>query len=173
MKQFISIILILIPCVLYSQDNSKWEILKYFIGSWAGTGSGQPGSSTVEREYSFILNNKFIEVTNKSTYLPQEKNPKGEVHEDLGFLSYDFSKKTFIFRQFHIEGFVSQYIFDSMSSDGKTIIFITEAMENIPPGWRARETYKIINDNEFIETFELSEPGKDFELYSENRFNRK
>lgn len=167
------IFIILVSSTLYSQNNKHWETFNYFLGSWTGTSTGQPGNSTVEREYSFILNNKFIKVTNKSTYLPQEKNPKGEVHEDLGFFSYDFSKKTFIFRQFHIEGFVSQYVYDSISPDGKTIIFITEAIENIPPEWRARETYKIINDNEFIETFELSEPGKDFELYSENRFNRK
>ena len=29
----------------------------------------------------------------KATFEPQEKNPKGEVHEDWGFFSYDRSKK--------------------------------------------------------------------------------
>ena len=35
-------------------------------------------------------------------------------------------------RQFHIEGFVNQYKLESISADGKTIVFISEAIENIP-----------------------------------------
>lgn len=30
-----------------------------------------------------------------------------------------------------------------------------------------------MSDNEFIEIFELAAPGKEFELYSENKFKRK
>jgi hypothetical protein len=50
--------------------------------------------------------------------------------------------------------------------------FVTEAIENIPAGWRARETYQILNDNEFTERFELAAPGKGFKLYSESTFKR-
>ena len=59
------------------------------------------------------------------------------------------------------------------SADGKTIVFTTEGIENIPAGYRARETYKIIGADEFVEVFELAEPGKDFELYSESHHRRK
>lgn len=59
-----------------------------------------------------------------------------------------------------------------ISQDGKTLEFITESIENIPNGWRAKETYKILNQNEFTETFELAAPGKVFEIYSENKFKR-
>ena len=75
-------------------------------------------------------------------------------------------------RQFHIEGFVNQYKIESISPDGKSIIFISESIENIPAGFRARETYQMINENEFTETFELAEPGKDFELYSKATLKR-
>jgi hypothetical protein len=61
----------------------------------------------------------------------------------------------------------------SISEDGKTLIFTAESIENIPVGWRAKETYKILNENEFTETFELAEPDKEFAVYSENRFRRK
>jgi hypothetical protein len=50
--------------------------------------------------------------------------------------------------------------------------FITEGIENIPPGWIARETYQILNPDDFVEVFELAGPGKEFEVYSENRFQR-
>jgi len=54
-----------------------------------------------------------------------------------------------------------------------TLVFVSESLENLPPGWRARETYKIMSDDEFIEIFELAAPGMEFELYSENNFKRK
>ena len=120
----------------------------------------------------YILNGKFIQINHKSIYAPQAKNPKGETHEDVGFLSYDRNRKLFILRQFHVEGFVNQYKTETVSQDGKLLVFVSEAIENIPAGWRAKETYGILNDDEFIETFELAEPGKDFVVYSENHFRR-
>jgi len=48
--------------------------------------------------------------------------------------------------------------------DGKTIVLATEGRENIPAGWRARETHKILGADELVEVFELAKPGKDFEL---------
>lgn len=153
--------------------SNVWEPLKFFAGKWEGTGNGKPGTSKIEREYQFVLNGKYLNVRSRSVYDPQQKNPKGEVHEELGMISFDKSRKQFVFRQFHVEGFVNQYVSTSISADGKEIIFTSEAIENIPAGWRARETYKIISPDEFTETFELAEPGKDFQIYSEGRLRRK
>lgn len=149
-----------------------WTNLNFLIGSWQGTGAGQAGNSQVERSYRFILNDKYMEVRNKSIYPPQSQNQQGEVHEDLGLISYDKARKTFVLRQFHIEGFVNQYVMDYLAPDGKTIVFTSESIENISPGWRARETYQVANPDEFKETFELAAPGKDFELYVRSQFKR-
>lgn len=149
-----------------------WTPFNFLIGSWHGTGSGQPGTSQVERTYQFILNNKFLQVQNKSTYPPQEKNPQGEVHEDLGIISHDSARKVFVFRQFHVEGFVNEYILENPTPDGTTLVFVTERIENIPTGWRAKETYTVLNPDEFTEVFELAAPGKDFEIYSKSHFKR-
>ena len=86
--------------------------------------------------------------------------------------SYDRARETLIFRHFHIEGFVNHYILNELADDSQTFRFITEGIENIPPGWLARETYRVLSPNEFVEVFELAAPGKDFEVYSENRFQR-
>lgn len=88
-------------------------------------------------------------------------------------MSFDKARKSFVFRQFHIEGFVNQYVMTSSSADGKTIVFTSESIENIPAEFRARETYKILGPDEFTEVFEIAEPGKDFEVYSEGHFKRK
>ena len=58
------------------------------------------------------------------------------------------------------------------TSDSKKMVFVSEAIENIAPGCRARETYLFLNENEFIERFELAEPGKEFALYTEAHLKR-
>ena len=150
-----------------------WAPVRFLLGEWEGTAQGEPGSGTAVRSYAFVLNNRYIEVRNQSTYPPQAKNPKGEVHHDWGMISYDRAAKKLVLRQFNIEGFVNHYVLDSVSPDGRTVVFVTAAIENIPPGWRGRETYTRISDDEFTEKFELAEPGKDFAPYSESRFRRK
>jgi hypothetical protein len=150
-----------------------WKPLRALIGKWEGDVNGEPGAGKAEREYVFVMNNRFIHVRNKSTYPPQQKNPKGEMHEDTGFFSYDKAVKKLMLRQFHIEGFVNQFALHNVSDDGRTIVFISTAIENIAPGWRARETYQILSENEFIETFALAEPNREFATYSEAHFRRK
>lgn len=172
----ILIAFIFIPCLALAQNTKKdslWLPMKFFVGEWTGTGESEVGKGVYERAYQTVLNNNFIEIKNKTTYPPTDKNPKGEIHEDIGYISYDRARKKFVLRQFHIESFVNTYILDSISPDNKTFIFITEQIENIPPGWKARETYKIINDNEFVEIFELAEPNKDFFIYTQATFKRK
>src|SRR5688572_27370767 len=139
------ILIILTPCIgkgQMSKADSVWLPLKNLIGTWTGSGKGVDGMGNYERTYQLVLNKKYIEVKNKSTYPPSDKSPKGYVHEDAGYISFDRMRKKFVFRQFHIEGYINQYKLDSISADGKTIVFISEGIENIPAGWRARETYK-------------------------------
>jgi hypothetical protein len=151
---------------------SVWTPFNFFVGSWQGSGQGKPGQSQVERVYEFVLNGQFLQVRSTSEYPPQEKNPKGERHQDWGFVSYDKARSTFVLRQFHVEGFVNQYVLEQISEDGQTLSFVTEGIENIPAGWRAKETYRILDGNSFVETFELAAPGKEFEVYSESRLTR-
>lgn len=167
--------LVLIPVLVFAQENKKedvWKNFRFFEGTWEGTGAGEPGTSTVHREYQFVMNGTFLSVRNTSTYAPQEKNPRGELHEDWGMFSRDKARKLFVLRQFNKEGFVNQYIIDTLHSDSTALVFMTESIENIPAGWRGKETYRFLNGNEFVETFQLAAPGKDFEVYSEARLKR-
>jgi hypothetical protein len=147
------------------------EPVAVLLGKWAGTSEGQPGNGTVEREYERALGTRFIRVRNRSTYPPQEKNPKGEKHEDEGFFSFDRARKRVVLRQFHVEGFVNTYAQDLDARPG-TVAFTTEGIENIPAGFRARETYLLHGPDEFEEVFELAEPGQPFAVYSRTRLKR-
>ena len=88
-------------------------------------------------------------------------------------ISYDRSRKVFVLRQFHVEGFVNQYASEPVRDAAGLLRFTSEAIENIPAGYRARETYIANEPDSFVEQFELAEPGKGFELYSETHFRRK
>ena len=90
--------LLLVASVAAAQKPpaDNWSPLRFLVGSWEGTGKGQPGVSKIQREYRLVLNDKYIQVQNKSTC-----------------------------------------------------------------------------PDEFMEVFEIAEPGKDFELYSEGHFKRK
>ncbi|MBM4176113.1 MAG: hypothetical protein FJ213_08065 [Ignavibacteria bacterium] len=176
-KNFISICLTIsiffLQNVYAQKDLSLWSNFDFFVGEWEGYETGKAGIGKGERTIEFIMQGKYLHWKNKSTFEPQEKNPKGEIHEDWAFISYDKFRKKFVMRQFHVEGFVNQYILDSLSSDKKKLIFFSEAIENVPSGFIAKLTYEIINENEFKEYFELSPPGKELMLYSENHWKRK
>jgi hypothetical protein len=151
--------------------TDQWAGVRFLLGSWEGTSTGHSGTANVQREYRFVLRDQFIEERHKSMYLPQDKNPKGEVHEHISYISHDRARKHLVLRQFHVEKFVIQYMQEGESSAGK-VAFVSESMENTPVGWRARESYIVHGPDEFEEVFELAQTGKPFEVYSRTRLKR-
>jgi hypothetical protein len=175
MKRFLLICVLVFPFVAPAQipHDSLWSPMRYFIGSWVGDGEGQMGVGKYERNYQWALNGNFIQIRNKAAYAPQEKSPQGEIHEDIGYINYNSVEKKFMLRQFHVEGYVNEYKLETLSPDNKLYVFLSFEIENIPAGWRARETYQIISNDEYIETFELAPPGKDFTVYSKATMKRR
>jgi THAP4-like, heme-binding beta-barrel domain len=151
--------------------SDPFAAVSFLVGRWEGSSVGQPGTGTLRREYERVLGGRFIRIRNRSEYPAQAKNPKGEIHEDEGYLSFDRTRRRLMLRQFHVEGFVNQYVQDEADTPDR-IVFTTEAIENIPAGWRARETYVRQGPDSFEEIFELAEAGKPFEVYSRARLRR-
>jgi hypothetical protein len=86
-------------------------------------------------------------------------------------IGYDSARKRLVLRQFHSEGFVNTNVHEP-GTDPKAIVFTSEAIENIPAGYRARETDTIVSNDQFTERFEIAEPGRDFALYSQAHLKR-
>jgi hypothetical protein len=169
------LVVLSVPIPLRGQQTKSsvpWEPLSYFEGRWHGTSDGEPGHGEGQREYQFVLRGRFLELKNKTTYPPQQKNPKGETHEDIGFFSYDSQRKRFVLRQFHVEGFVNQYVEQERAPGAMRVVFVSERIENLPLGWRARETYTFVNRDEYDEVFELAAPQKEFAVYSQSHWKR-
>lgn len=140
--------------------------LARFVGHWRGTAEGEPGTGTVSRTYTPILAGKFIEERNESRY------GSGEMHHHLAFWSYDRTRSRFVLRQFHQESFVNQFAATTAGFVDGRLVMQSESIENIPAGFRARETYIFSGVDAFEEIFEIAEPGADFQRYSHNRFTR-
>jgi len=159
------------PTPTATPPPDPWAEVRFMVGEWVGTSEGEPGQGSVKRTYAFVLKERFLHERNVSSYPPQPKNPKGEVHEHWSFFSYDKARKALVLRQFHQEGFVNQFALAKAAEPG-LLVFESEAFENLPAGWRARESYRRSSAEAFEETFELSAPGQPFEIYSRTRFER-
>jgi hypothetical protein len=174
MLRIVAAVALLVAPSIQSGQNAgpePFERIAFMVGRWEGPQEGQPGTGRATREYTRVLNGRFLRVTNRSEYPIQQKNPKGELHHDEGYLSFDRARGKLVLRQFHQEGFFNQYVEDDGSTPAK-IVFTSEALENVPAGWKARETYLVLGPDEFEEVFELAQAGKPFEVYSRARFKR-
>jgi hypothetical protein len=143
---------------------------RFFVGEWTGHETGYAGIGKGERSYELIMNGRYLFQKNVSRFEPQDKNPEGEVHEDWAFFSYDKTREKYVLREFHSEGFVNQYTLEE-SGDGR-FVFVSEAIENVEPGFRARVTLTATSGDSFDEVFELAHAGKDFEPILKNRWMR-
>ena len=157
------LLLLMIPFIGIAQENNlpeKFASLQYFMGNWESKTTGKAGNGVGKQSFATEMNGQYISLVVESKFEPSEKYPDGEIHIDKGYISYDALRKKIVYRQFNSEGYVNQYILNG-STPGK-YIFETEAVENVPAGFRAKITFEIVDENTFKEGFELAPPGKDY-----------
>ena len=172
MRRNLFVFIIMLPCLVVAQIQERedmWASFKFLEGKWIDE---KPGVSKVTQMYEFIFSKKYLQMRTKAVFEPTEKSPKGEVHEDLGIFSYDQARKTFVFRQFHIEGFVIQYILEKRDERTNEWTFISEQIENAPSGTKAKEVFKFINEHEIEQSFYVAWPDKDYVCYALNKLKR-
>ncbi len=170
---FAALMISMVPASLSQEDSPDvWKPFQFFVGKWEGSGEGKSGVSRGKQEFGFVIGGQYLQVKNETVFEPQERMPKGQTHTDWGFFSYDRQRKAYVLRQFHVESFVNQYVCPAPSEDGKTFIFLSEALENLPPGFKARLTYRILDDNNFEQTFDLAAPGQEMECYAKGVLTR-
>lgn len=147
------------------KDQSKkdvWEPVRFLVGSWKGSNKGTFGDARLQVTGKFILGGKFLHLRTKSVSKPRGMGQQGETHEDWEIISYDQVRNKFVLRQFNSEGFVNRYVLEDISDGGNKLVFVTEAVENGPPGLRARTTYVRQGNNAYSAELALAPPGKDF-----------
>lgn len=171
---FLLIVINFLTPVLVHSQNTNFKNLDVLIGSWEGNGSGfSGGTSTITSFFKYALDQKYIYTENKSSFPPSEENVKGDEHQDWGMISYDKGKKAHIYRQFHNEGYVIQYILNDSLSSENTFVFESFSIDNFVPSGKARFTILVKNENKIETIFDISFPGKEFACFGKNTLVRK
>ncbi|KKL68082.1 hypothetical protein LCGC14_2128550 [marine sediment metagenome] len=127
-----------------------------------------------EREFAYlnIIQGNFFHYNNKTIFKPQEKNSKGKIHEDWGFFSNDTVDQKIKPKVFYSEGYVSEFVLEKFSSKDNEFVLTSIDNENLPPGFRARLTTKLLSEKKFSEKFELASPGKDYGMCITNLWSK-
>ena len=99
--------------------------------------------------------------------------PDGEHHIDKGLISFDENRKLIVYRQFHIEGYINQYVLNDSLSNDTVLVFETETIESFVPGGKARWTIKKIANDQIETIFDVSFPGEEYACYGTNVLRRK
>ena len=158
--------LVLVFAVNAAAQSDPWTPVRVFEGKWEGSVTGKPGKQFSSREYQFVSGGTFLWQHDHSVYEAKSPDEGPKVREDFGYFSYDKFLKKIVWRQFHSEGLVNEYWLESVSADGKSLEFVTVRIENLPPGWRAKKSYRVLSLDEIEETFSLAPPEKEFDTYT-------
>jgi hypothetical protein len=145
--------------------------ISWLVGDWAGIGQGRPGTSAGTRRGERIHNAHFLRVEGRSVYPRQEGNPSGEIHTSSDLWSFDRRRNLLVMRQFDSLGFASTYVQDPAASTDGRLVLVSEHLENVPAGWRARYTYEHSQADSYRELFEL-DSGRGYERYVDGRYLR-
>ena len=153
--------------------EDPWSAFRFLVGSWDGLETGAAGIGKGDRTYEFIMGGKYLFHRNTSEFEPQERNPDGEVHEDWAIFSYDENRQRVALREFHIEGFVINYVLAHFDEESKRAVFVSEKIENGPPGMAARYSLIFTSEDSFEELFEIASSGQDLEVLIRNSWTRR
>ncbi|MEZ5289805.1 MAG: hypothetical protein R2745_01850 [Vicinamibacterales bacterium] len=159
------------PSAQPAKPDDPFQVLRPFVGEWDGAEQGQPGQGRGERVYEFVLGGRYLHARNVSRFPPQSANPKGEIHEDWKFFSYDRSARALALREFHVEGFVNYYLLDTAQSTPRRLVFESRQLENFDG--RARYTITIEGPDAFSEIFEVGPDGRHLDVLVNNRWTRR
>jgi hypothetical protein len=165
----------LFTCVLSShpQDTpAKWDAVSPLVGVWTGKCVGESGAGQTERSYRMVMNNRFLEVRSKTVFPPKAGQQSGEVHEDWGMFNFNKTRGKLMLREFHVEGFVNQYVLIPAEPGSSKLVFESESIDNVPAGFRAKHILQFVSKDEIKEEFFLAEPGKEFQIYSTTTLHR-
>jgi hypothetical protein len=140
--------------------SQAWVAFKPLVGRWVGEGVGFGASSSVEHEWAFVVQGNFLELRTRSRQRAEADAP-GEVHEDMGLLSRDTDRGTFVFRQFLSEGFVNTYDVIVQPDSRPHVLFRHRESES-SGGMRAQMRLTFNGADEYEMTLDLAMPGNEF-----------
>ena len=154
--------LIVAACMLAVASGAQamsWSDFDGLVGKWSGTGTESGYTLDVTQTWERIYDGKFLRLTTHMVATAEDGTQ--EVRENVGYLSFDNDRLSFVFRQFFSPGYVAA--FDVLvKDDGKLIDFGVREAESAG-GILARMTIRFTGDDAYEQEIELAFPRRDFE----------
>jgi len=135
------------------QQEQAWRTLRRLVGQWHTSEHGRD----TRTDFRLIANGNYLASETVSVSSPEQ-----DIHRDLGVFSYDAGNDRVMMRQFVSEGVICRYKLAEVSSDGKTMTFVTEVCEGGSPDFGARMTYGFPNKYQYTTKLELAPNGKNY-----------
>ena len=142
-----------------AQAQSDFFPFQLLVGEWEGTGEGFGSTSEVHHKWEFVLQNKFLRLSTRS--IATTENGSQEIHEDIGYLSFDGDNGTWVFRHFLSEGYVNTFDIIVRGENADTIEFKHRESESAYGG-RAQMHLVFSGSDEYEMILDLADPGADF-----------
>jgi hypothetical protein len=128
--------------------------LAFLQGAWAGEIDGTLGSASGEREYRFIIRDRFLLMMHDRD--PQELARGDDVFEEWSVFSFDTQREVIVVREFLVEGFVNRYACE-IDAEPMRLTCESEVVEG-GAGITLRLRYEFADLDHFTETFEIFGP---------------
>jgi hypothetical protein len=143
--------------------------LAWLEGEWRGYGAFASDTTYIHKRFVRELRGAVLVERTIDMFVPDTASTEYEIHEDLTVYHADGS--AIRAKGFFVEGFAWSSTV-RVSASGDTLLVETDAVENGPPGSRARVTIVRTGPDAFSSLFELGFGGAPLAPYERSRFTR-
>jgi hypothetical protein len=152
----------------YTPAN-PWARWQFLVGSWEGTGSGEPGEGAGTFSFAYELDGKILVRRSRVDYPPKPGEKTGLTHQDLVIVYPSSEGSSFRAIYFDTEGHVINYLV-TFPEKQPAVVFESDPSQ---PGPRYRLTYDADAKGILAVTFSIAPPGGPFKVYVAGTSRRK
>ncbi len=155
MQRFVIVVLLLSVIAVRAQElrPDRWAEWQPFLGTWQGSGSGEPGQGGGSFTFAPELQGSVL-VRHSYAQYPATKDKPAYRHDDLMVIYRDGSSGKTRADYWDNEEHFIRY-FAEFSDGGRKLVMLSDASQTGP---RYRLTYTKTGDNDLKLTFEIAPP---------------
>ncbi len=161
------LILFVASSALAVTGPERFAPMAWLEGEWQGLGQFPDRRNVAHKIFRYEMAGRYFVEYGRATFPPADDSLEFETHQDM--VIYHTSGEGLAAKGFYVEGFVNHY---TVSVEGDTLTLEATAVENAPPGTRARIRYWPIGEDRAGSTFDLAWPGKDWACYEHLELKR-
>jgi len=158
-------VFVLLSTAAMAQDQGdgkdQWASVRVLEGVWEGNGAGFGQTSTVTHTWRFVLDGNFLQLSTKSVTDAAEDGD-GEIHEDVGYVSWSEGDETLRFRQFLSEGFVNSFTIQEAAHPEVGLNFEPVSTDGMAT-FAVRMTLRFSGEDAYEMIMEMGTKGKELQ----------